>query len=392
MRCGFVWLLLAASPAAAGDQARLGLFNLKVVGLNPALAEAGIDALASAIGKMNAGEVVTASELNALLEAEKRNDALGCDDVTCLVEIGIAAGIERLVAGSLTKAGDKLVVSLQLIDVQHAKVKERVTLEWRGAESGFASLLAAAAELLLVSPTARAPGKIALAGAPPGAEWRIGQQPIQGPTSADLDTGVYSVRVEAMGYTTLETQAVVRAGQTTTVAAALRPSGAGAVVGLGVALGAFKPTNGDLATRRSGLALDAVYWHELGALAIEPRFGMRWDVRPDEEADYLEVVGDVGVHWLVLHRPTTPFVGAGGGARWLRRKHQETFVFGNVVRTTARRVVEEDGYGVGGYGRAGVLFFRDASVRGSVSLDYELAYFGEDDRPQGLRVALGFVF
>ena len=386
----FAFLLLSTSLALADEQARLGIFNLKVVGLDPALAASGIDALATTLGGLNVGEVVTAAELQALIDAEKRKDALGCDDVSCLVEIGNAAGIERLVAGSLTHAGEKLVVSLQLINVKQGKVGNRVTLEWKGAVSEFANVLGAAAELLVLPPTSRVPGNLTLVHAPDGVEWRVGQQRADKP-SVELDVGVYSLHVDALGFESREIQAIVRAGKTTAVEAALSPSASGSVIGLASHLGLIKPLNDAYQSNRPGLAIDVLYWHELSWLVLEPRFGVRWDVVDDGKASYLELVGDMGASWLMLRRSITPFVGVGIGPRWLRRMHAETIVIGSVISTTQNRTVEAEGFGVGGYGKAGVLFFRDSGVRATLSVEYDAAYLGADAKLQALTFLLGFV-
>lgn len=388
-------LVIAAitMPQAAKSQAqaRLGVFNLRVAGLDQNLAAPSIDALATALGRLNVGEILTAQELNALIDAERRADALGCNDVSCLIEVGAAAGVDRLVVGSLTRVAESLVVSLQLVDITGAKVINRVTLKWAGQDSEFTNLLGAAAELLALAATARVPGTITLSSAPSGSEWWIGQQRMDSAT-AELDVGVYSIRVEAMGYKPLRKQVIVRTGQTTVVDASLVPSAAGDLIGIGLHIGALVPLRKSYRSTRPGMSFDLAYWLELDLLAVQPRFGLRWDVAAGEETSYLELVADISANWLFLRSSITPFAGLGIGGRWVKTKRPETVVLGTIITTRHRSIVEEAGFGVGGYGRLGVLFFRDKPVRSSLTVDYNIAYIEGGRRPRAVQISLGFVF
>ncbi|MEE8408249.1 MAG: hypothetical protein V3T05_01465, partial [Myxococcota bacterium] len=73
---------------------RLGIFEIKIIGLDPGVEDTAIDALATAVAANARFEVVSKTELEAMISAEAVKDALGCDDVSCLAEIGAAAGVE----------------------------------------------------------------------------------------------------------------------------------------------------------------------------------------------------------------------------------------------------------------------------------------------------------
>jgi hypothetical protein len=204
--------------AAATGAERLGVFQIGVVGADPALAQTAIDAIATSLA--DAGfAVVSRSDLDAMLGAEKLKDAVGCSDVACMAEIGAAAGVERIVAGSVSRLESGWVVSLQLVNTRFATVENRVTLEWPSTKLEAASLLGAAAELVALPAATRGPGSLRLAGIPVDAAVSVdGAAKGLGVTQvADLAVGVHTVRVEAPGFETWTTAVAIRRARATPV-------------------------------------------------------------------------------------------------------------------------------------------------------------------------------
>lgn len=211
-----IFLLSArASPQDPPPKLKLGIFNVAIVGLELGLQQTAIDALASASAGLGGFEVVSRNELEAMLGAQKLNDQLGCDDVSCLAEIGAAAGVERVVNSSVAKIDNALVVSLQLINVQYATVENRVTLNWDGPMNKLTDVLGCAANLLLVPARRRQPGTLRVTATPVGAVVVVDGKPQgSGIVSVDgLAAGVHRLRVEAPGFDAIETPIIVRAGQ-----------------------------------------------------------------------------------------------------------------------------------------------------------------------------------
>lgn len=67
------------------------------------------------------------SDIEALLGLEKARDLMGCDSTTCTAEIGSAMGAGLLITGSLRSLGQKLVLTVQLLDTRSALPKSRVS-------------------------------------------------------------------------------------------------------------------------------------------------------------------------------------------------------------------------------------------------------------------------
>ncbi len=73
-------------------------------------------------------DVITASDIRSLLGLEAQRQLLGCaDDSSCLAEIGGALGAAYLLRGRLVPFGERLVLTLSVIDTEVAKPVHRHT-------------------------------------------------------------------------------------------------------------------------------------------------------------------------------------------------------------------------------------------------------------------------
>ena len=75
----------------------------------------------------NAGfEAIGPDDINAIVGFEAAKQAVGCDDASCMTEIGNALGVPYLVAGNLAKLDSDTVLTLKLINVRDTRVVARV--------------------------------------------------------------------------------------------------------------------------------------------------------------------------------------------------------------------------------------------------------------------------
>lgn len=200
------------------------MFSLTVTGLDEKLEQTLIDALATAVDSFEAYEVITKSDLTTMLGFDRQQALLGCeDDVACMAELGMAAGVDRIVGGSVSQIEGALVVSLQLINASYATIENRVTLKWPGAAAELSEVVGAAAELLVLMPKDRRPATVELGAVPEdaqvfvdGKDKGIGTATIKG-----LQPGVHTVSVGAPDHEPFHTDIVVRSGQSKPVTLAL---------------------------------------------------------------------------------------------------------------------------------------------------------------------------
>lgn len=67
-------------------------------------------------------ELTSFRDVEALLKVETARDVLGCDDATCMKEIGGAMGATALVRGNVGRLGGDLIVSGRVVDATTARV------------------------------------------------------------------------------------------------------------------------------------------------------------------------------------------------------------------------------------------------------------------------------
>ena len=71
--------------------------------------------------------IVGGADLRAMMDLEQQKSALGCDDASCLAELGGALGVPYLMTMSLGRFASQRVVNLSILYVDEAQVKHRVS-------------------------------------------------------------------------------------------------------------------------------------------------------------------------------------------------------------------------------------------------------------------------
>jgi hypothetical protein len=115
-------------------------------------------------------DAVSRADLNAMLSLEKQKDLVGCEDDTgCIAEIGGALGVDLVVSGTLGRVGDTLSLSLTLIDIQTATVRERFQGSCGSEDALIATAKRGARALFGQAADASGTGTLYVKTTPPGA-------------------------------------------------------------------------------------------------------------------------------------------------------------------------------------------------------------------------------
>lgn len=94
-------------------------------------------------------EAIGPEDINAMVGFEKVKDAVGCDDASCIAELGNALGVDYLVAGNLAKLESSMVLTMKIIDVRGTKVLARVNKIASGGQGTLPRLLGEAVQELV---------------------------------------------------------------------------------------------------------------------------------------------------------------------------------------------------------------------------------------------------
>jgi TolB-like protein len=113
-------LKVAVMPLASGE------------GVPGKTAEALTESVTAEVRRRSGAQVITQSEVTALLSLEQQKAMLGCQNDACFAEIGGALGVERVVSGQLSRLGESWLFHLQLIDAAKASVLTHSDRRLRG--------------------------------------------------------------------------------------------------------------------------------------------------------------------------------------------------------------------------------------------------------------------
>jgi hypothetical protein len=95
-------------------------------------------------------EAIGPDDVSAMLGFEKLKETVDCSDATCMAEIGGSLGVTCLVAGKVAMLEGGLVLTLKLVDVQHAVVLARTSRMSDGGTGALPRLLAESVQEIVV--------------------------------------------------------------------------------------------------------------------------------------------------------------------------------------------------------------------------------------------------
>ena len=153
-------ILIALAASSGGEPA-----NARVLVLDPTTDENNadtarlvVDLVSTAASRVPGHEVVTAKDLQQVLELEANKQAVGCDTTSssCLAEIAGAMGAQLVVFGSVGNLGDTALVTLTLFDAEAARSRGRETLRAKDLSELPDMIDGAVARLFGAAPTKQA--------------------------------------------------------------------------------------------------------------------------------------------------------------------------------------------------------------------------------------------
>jgi len=118
-----------AKPAQAAPlHARALVMELKAVGATPPrLASVITRLLLARLDEVEGLRTVSPEDLQLMLSIEKQKDALGCDDIKCIAEIGGALGTDFVVYGQVAVVGSQYSLNLTAIEARRSQAVARVS-------------------------------------------------------------------------------------------------------------------------------------------------------------------------------------------------------------------------------------------------------------------------
>ncbi len=125
----------AYSLVLGEDETKIAVLNLSSSGSTEHVAENLTQVIVVELKQIKGLSLITRDEIKSILSFEQDRQLLGCDDSSCLAELGGALGVEYLLTGNVGQMGATYLLHLKLINIREATVANRVAESFTGDES-----------------------------------------------------------------------------------------------------------------------------------------------------------------------------------------------------------------------------------------------------------------
>ncbi|MBI5527874.1 MAG: hypothetical protein HY897_16210 [Deltaproteobacteria bacterium] len=157
-------------PDAKKNVLSIAFFQLEAQGVDARVAGIVSDTMLTELGKLPDSKVIGSKDIDAMLGYEQKKQLTGCTDTSCVVAVGGALGVDKLVMGSLGKIGDSHVMNVKALDIRNGTVDAMFNKRLKGgSEEDFLDVIPEALTVLFPWGEGiwkKAPPKSAAASAP----------------------------------------------------------------------------------------------------------------------------------------------------------------------------------------------------------------------------------
>ena len=101
----------------------IAIFQLEANGVDKSVANVVTDALHAQLRKLPNSRIISSKEIETMLGYEERKQLAGCSQTSCVVAIGGAMGVDKILTGSVGKLGDSYIFNLKLLDIFSGKIE-----------------------------------------------------------------------------------------------------------------------------------------------------------------------------------------------------------------------------------------------------------------------------
>ncbi|MBI5526673.1 MAG: hypothetical protein HY897_10105 [Deltaproteobacteria bacterium] len=130
------------APAAKPAAAQIAFFQFDAQGVEQKVANIVTDMFLHEVSKMRGAKVIGSREIDAMLGYEQKKQMAGCTDTSCMVAIGGALGVDKILMGSVGKLGTSYTLSLKLVDVRAASIESDYAKRIKGgSEEDFLDII-----------------------------------------------------------------------------------------------------------------------------------------------------------------------------------------------------------------------------------------------------------
>jgi len=145
-------MLFALAPSVAMAQAKekpkaakvtlVALFPLEVQGVEQKVSTIVTDSIQVELAKLPGARVIGAREIDAMLGYEQKKQMAGCTETSCIVAIGGALGVDKIVMGNIGKLGTSYMMNVKLLNIRDGTVEALYNRRLKGgSEEDFLDIV-----------------------------------------------------------------------------------------------------------------------------------------------------------------------------------------------------------------------------------------------------------
>lgn len=130
---GAVLTLVLSTTVANAAESKVAVlptqFEESARGMVPKLFD---DYVLTAVQNTSQAEVIGQDDINALIGFDQQKSLLGCDDMSCMADIGGALGVDKLIVIKIARLEQDWIATAKLINIREARVEQRASEFVRG--------------------------------------------------------------------------------------------------------------------------------------------------------------------------------------------------------------------------------------------------------------------
>jgi hypothetical protein len=164
----------APKKERSADKIKIAIMDLKASDQVPKELRAALTALIpQTLDELGPFKAISKQDIEQMLALEAMKESIGCNEVSCLAEIGGALGADYLVTGSVVLVGDTYLTQLQLLNIKTSRPEQRFSREFKGGPQGLLEEMRFGAKMIVRELLAARSGTLALSVSEEGATVRV---------------------------------------------------------------------------------------------------------------------------------------------------------------------------------------------------------------------------
>jgi TolB-like protein len=127
-------LLLASLMLMTAEPLKVLVLDLRAESVSQQTGRLIRDEIAVDMGRDDRLDVLSSEDLRRVISVDAERKSIGCDESSCLAEVGAALGARYIIHGSIGVLGSTTIVHLNLFDTEQGRSVSRETAEAKNAD------------------------------------------------------------------------------------------------------------------------------------------------------------------------------------------------------------------------------------------------------------------